>query len=68
MEAIRITKTVDDKTFEALPELRPMYGLKVEIIVREADEEPRRRPGWASGKLWMSADFDAPLEEFDNYR
>ncbi|HEX8324107.1 MAG TPA: DUF2281 domain-containing protein [Tepidisphaeraceae bacterium] len=68
MEPITTVKTVDDKLFDALPELRPMYGLKVEIIVREADEEPRRRPGWAKGKLWMAADFDAPLEDFDAYR
>jgi hypothetical protein len=67
MEPIRIVKTVDDETFQALPELRPMYGRKVEIIVREADEQPRRRAGWAKGKIWMSEDFDAPLEDFKEY-
>ena len=27
----------------------------------------RRKPGTAKGLIWMSEDFDAPLEEFEDY-
>lgn len=27
----------------------------------------RRVPGTAKGQVWMSPDFDAPLEDFDDY-
>ena len=27
----------------------------------------RRRPGTAKGQIWMSPDFDAPLEDFEDY-
>jgi len=27
----------------------------------------RRMPGTAKGQIWMSPDFDAPLEDFDEY-
>lgn len=27
----------------------------------------RRVPGTAKGQIWMSDDFDAPLEDFDDY-
>ncbi len=67
MEPITIIKTIDEKTYDALPELRSMAGLKVEIIVREAGDTPRRRPGWGKGLIWMAEDFDAPLEEFKEY-
>lgn len=26
-----------------------------------------RKPGSAKGKIWMSEDFDAPLEDFQDY-
>jgi uncharacterized protein DUF2281 len=28
----------------------------------------RRQPGSAKGKVWMSRDFGAPLEDFADYR
>lgn len=28
---------------------------------------PRRTPGTAKGQVWMSPDFDAPLEDFEDY-
>jgi hypothetical protein len=27
----------------------------------------RWKPGSAKGQIWMSPDFDAPLEDFDEY-
>ena len=27
----------------------------------------RRVPGTAKGQIWMSPDFDAPLEDFEDY-
>jgi antitoxin (DNA-binding transcriptional repressor) of toxin-antitoxin stability system len=29
--------------------------------------KPNRKPGSAKGLIWMSDDFDAPLEEFKEY-
>ena len=28
---------------------------------------PRRVPGTAKGQIWMSPDFDEPLEDFEDY-
>jgi Protein of unknown function (DUF2281) len=29
--------------------------------------QPKRTPGALAGKIWMSDDFDAPLEDFQDY-
>jgi antitoxin (DNA-binding transcriptional repressor) of toxin-antitoxin stability system len=47
-----------------------------EIVIMQGDEpvakiSPIKRPlkrGSAKGKVWMSDDFDEPLEDFHNYR
>ena len=47
-----------------------------EIVILQGDEpvakiSPIKRPlkrGSAKGKVWMSDDFDEPLEDFQNYR
>ncbi|MGB3650588.1 MAG: DUF2281 domain-containing protein [Rivularia sp. (in: cyanobacteria)] len=36
-------------------------------IVRVNQPKKRRRSGSAKGLIWMSDDFDAPLEEFREY-
>ena len=49
-----------------------------QVILREAlsnyvpetddEQEPKKRiPGNGRGKIWMSPDFDEPLEEFRDY-
>ena len=52
------------------PELRS-GKIKVEAKLEPADAKPRRaRAGvWKDlrGEFWMSADFDAPLENFKEY-
>lgn len=56
-----------------LPELVPMVGKAVEIIVIEepASQTPSiprlRQPGSAKGKVKMAPDFDAPLDDFAEY-
>jgi prevent-host-death family protein len=35
------------------------------LIPVERDESPHPRLGTAAGQVWMSDDFDAPLEEFE---
>jgi antitoxin (DNA-binding transcriptional repressor) of toxin-antitoxin stability system len=42
------------------------------LPVREVEpeppaEKPRRKLGTAAGKVWISPDFDAPMEEFAEY-
>ncbi len=70
MQPIRIIKTIDQKMCDALPEFQPLAGLKVEIIVREPEVLPSdipRRAGFLKGKIWMSEDFDEPMNDFKEY-
>ena len=70
MNAIRIRKNLTSQVLD-LPELAPLVGKSVEIIVLEEPESPEPRQatkaGSAKGLIEMSADFDAPLEEFKDY-
>ncbi|HEY2584493.1 MAG TPA: hypothetical protein VGI81_01865 [Tepidisphaeraceae bacterium] len=72
----RITSVKDDGIVElAIPELS--RGQMVEVSVQLLDDASKRgegssqfeqRPlGLLKGKIVMSADFDAPLPEFDDY-
>ena len=69
MEAIRIQTHLDSDTLY-LPDLKPMIGKDVEIIIlaesraekRHAVEIRKRQPGSAKGLFSMSDDFEAPLE------
>jgi hypothetical protein len=68
MNALRIEKRLDS---HVLPELIPMIGKDVEIIVLET---PRKagpaigpKAGSARGKVTISPDFDAPLNDFSEY-
>jgi len=75
MNAIRIRKTIDSETLH-LPELRPLLGRTVEIIVIEEEMASTIRPGTGD---WQAAekaarelretgyDFDAwrELREYD---
>lgn len=36
-------------------------------LVPTPPEEPRPRFGSAKGQVWMSDDFDAPLDDFEDY-
>jgi hypothetical protein len=69
MNAVRIEKRLDS---HILPELIPLIGKRVEIIVlEEAGEIPPSpnpvKAGSAKGKVTMAADFDAPLDDFAEY-
>ncbi len=74
MEAIRIHRHLDSQLLD-LPELAPLLGSDVEIIVL-ATAVPaagtagpiRRRAGSAKGQIKMADDFDAPLDAFAEYR
>jgi antitoxin (DNA-binding transcriptional repressor) of toxin-antitoxin stability system len=54
-EEVIITGTHDDET------------RAVRIVVADGKEIRPRAPGSARGLIWMSDDFDAPLEEFEEY-
>ncbi|WP_149240027.1 DUF2281 domain-containing protein [Dyadobacter sp. 32] len=49
----------------------PSITKKMEVIVTFIDEIPatpnKRRAGILSGKIWMSDDFDAPLDDLKDY-
>lgn len=70
MNAIRIRKQITSQIID-LPELAPMIGKTVEITVVEEPQEPIQKwgpkAGSAKGKVRMSPDFDAPLDDFAEY-
>ncbi|HEX4796018.1 MAG TPA: hypothetical protein VH370_19680 [Humisphaera sp.] len=68
MNAIRIEKRLDS---HVLPELIPLIGKQVEIIVLEQAATERvkgPKAGSAKGKVTISPDFDEPLQEFAHTR
>lgn len=50
---------------------KPPVDKKMEVIVTFIDETPaplkKRKAGILGGKVWMSDDFDEPLEDFKDY-
>lgn len=48
---------------------RTQGDLIVQLVVRPSDGPlPRRRiPGSAKGTFWIADDFDAPIEDFEEY-
>ena len=50
---------------EPLP--KDLEGKKVEVIIQELSTQKRRKSGSAKGQIWMSSDFDEPLEDFEPY-
>ncbi len=72
MNAIRIHKHLVSPAID-VPELAPLVGKNVEIIVLEESDPPAMplpacpKAGTAKGMVSMSPDFDAPLEDFAEY-
>jgi antitoxin (DNA-binding transcriptional repressor) of toxin-antitoxin stability system len=44
-----------------------MIDVEDTVSVRLVPGTSLRKPGSAAGEIWMSDDFDAPLEEFEEY-
>ena len=61
MNAIRIRKTIDSETLH-LPELKPLVGRTVEIIVLEEETRSTIRPGTGDWQAAMKA-----VEELEDY-
>ena len=74
MNAIRISRRLDSHVID-LPELAPLVGRRVEIIVLEEEPDAVEPPppvegsafGCAKGEVWMAPDFDETPEEFAEY-
>lgn len=70
MNAIRINCRLDSHLAD-LPELAPLVGKRVQIIVLEEAEQPDPPPGPkagpARGQIWMAPDFDQTPEDFKDY-
>ena len=41
--------------------------LEILIIEEKSKTKKRRQSGSAKGQIWMSPDFDEPLEDFEDY-
>lgn len=46
-----------------------LEGKQIQIKIEEIKpaQKERRRAGSLAGKIWMSPDFDEPLEDFSEY-
>jgi hypothetical protein len=72
MNAIRISRRLDSHIVD-LPELTPLLGRRVEIIVLDEGPDPVEPAPTASafgcgkGEIWMAPDFDETPEEFKDY-
>ena len=71
MNAIRIDRRLDSQVLD-LPQLAPLVGKRVQIIVLEEPEpsEPPPGPKAGCGKgevLWMAADFNETPDDFADY-
>ena len=73
MNAIRVRQHLTSRVID-LPELEPLVGKNVEIIVIEEPDSQNSGPaapgptaGSAKGQVKMAADFDAPLDDFADY-
>ncbi|MBD0278525.1 MAG: DUF2281 domain-containing protein [Flavisolibacter sp.] len=65
---------MDLQLIEKIKQLPPHYQQEVEdfvdfILERKitSSEKKERTSGQLKGKVWMSPDFDAPLEDFNDY-
>jgi hypothetical protein len=52
---------------QPLPE--DLEGKQIQVIVQEVSpaSRKRRQAGSAAGQIWMAPDFDAPLDDFEEY-
>ena len=52
---------------QRLPE--DLEGKKIQVMVQEVFTpiRKRRQAGSAAGQIWMAPDFDAPLDDFQEY-
>ena len=46
-----------------------LEGKKIQVMVQEVVTpiRKRRQAGSAAGQIWMASDFDAPLDDFQEY-
>lgn len=57
----------------AMPQLDGLVGRRITVTVDEAETIPSkqdrkpRQGGWAKGEIWMSPEFDEPLDDFKDY-
>jgi hypothetical protein len=61
MTAIRIETTIDSDTLY-LPQLKPLVGKSVEILIREMPPGMDRVKGWVSPLAGTVIDYTAPFE------
>jgi hypothetical protein len=69
MNFIRIHRRIDSETLH-LPELKPLIGKNVEILIREEPPIPRTEKGWqaltdAAGQDLVDPDVYRQYREFD---
>ena len=67
MNAIRIRKTIESETLH-LPELKPLVGRTVEIIVLEEDTRSTIRPGTGDWDAAMKAVQELEDYDFEAFR
>ncbi len=68
MEAIEFETTAKDGTIQILETYKNEFTARVRVVVMREEpaqgSDPRPQFGSAKGEVWMSDDFDEPLEMF----
>ncbi len=68
-----LTLELSDEIYAALQQQAEISGLSIPTLVASSLErfylqpKKRRQSGSAKGLIWMSPDFDQPLEDFSEY-
>jgi hypothetical protein len=67
---IVLTGTCHDGKIQLSQTLPPEWeGKQIRLVVEEvpSSSSKRRQSGSAKGQIWISPDFDEPLEDFEEY-
>jgi len=73
---MNVTIDIDEETYKLFETQAGLIGLPLEEYItfllkqqlpQSATRKKERDLGWAKGMIWMSDDFDEPLEEFKDY-
>ena len=68
MSPIHFRVRYDGHTFVPLEPVNLPIGIVLDLWTKPIEEsEPPRELGSAKGKVWMSEDFDDPLDDFKEY-
>jgi hypothetical protein len=72
MEAVEFQTTVKNGTIQIPKKYKAQFENHVRVVLMREEKPklqttPKRKFGSAKGEVWMSEDFDEPLDMFKDY-